>query len=501
MPGKALGVGVSRLAWVIWLVSSVLAVAAPLLLVRAEAMDSSHARYFSLPAWVTAAALPTAAILILSRRPSNTIGWLLLWAGLLSAISSYAGAFVADAGPFDTAPALALTTSWAAYGWMPSIILVGWIFLLFPDGHFASRRWRLALWNVLLWTGLFTILVALAPERGQGPLTPWVALDVVRGAEGWRGIVGTAVVVMGIVAFASCATSLTVRYRRSSREQQAQLRWLSYASVAWALGLPFDVLVFPQLMPGLSAALFLVGVAVCVSLLRYRLYDIDLVINRTLVYGPLTAILGGMFVATVALSQRVFVAVTGERSDAALVFTTLLVASVSTSIRGRLQSVVDKRFKEPSDPLKELRRLEAQLRSVADVLDISEVTKRFLDEATAAVDAECAKIEVEWDGRRVLAYTCGDWDGQAAVVVPLEWSGRRVGTVSLGARRRMPAYSEKEHETLRRSATTLARTLILARQPFQSATSLGDGAVTGSEVGAVPAFHPHPSPLPSRERG
>jgi len=144
--------------------------------------------------------------------------------------------------------------------------------------------------------------------------------------------------------------SLAVRYIRSSSEARHQLKWFLYAGVLVAVVLPISLVAADTWSAILALlTLGLVPVAVVIAVLRYRLYEIDTLINRTLVYVPLVGIVAGIYAGSVALLQRLFVAVTGNTSDAAAVISALALAAVFTPIRNAIQSSVDRRFK-PSSP-------------------------------------------------------------------------------------------------------------------------------------------------------
>jgi hypothetical protein len=167
---------------------------------------------------------------------------------------------------------------------------------------------------------------------------------------------GLALVVVGVVG---SAASMVVRYRRVDARQKAQLRWVAVAVVILTLcGLPFVIGRYALNMRYAEGELLmliaLVGggflpIAAAIAVLRRRLYDIDLILNRALVYIPLTGILGGLYAAGVAFFQRVFIELTGNRSDMAIIITTLVLASLFTPIRNHLQAFVDRRFKPPSE--------------------------------------------------------------------------------------------------------------------------------------------------------
>jgi hypothetical protein len=193
------------------------------------------------------------------------------------------------------------------------------------------------------------------------------------------------------------------------------------------------------------------------AILRYRLWDIDLLINRTLVYVPMTALLAGLYTASVALTQRLFIALTGERSDAVIVFVTLLLATAFSSLRGRLQTLVDRRFKEVPDPTRELKAIGRQVRAVVEVVDQRELARRLLREAVTALEAESGAVYLWADSGWQLLESHGEWDeAQAAITVSLDAGGAPYGLLSLGRRTLGLEYGPKERAALQDTAGVVA---------------------------------------------
>ena len=300
--------------------------------------------------------------LLATRMPRNPLGWLFQFLGLSMASQLVATFLVQDGHeifrPLDYG---LLVAAWAGSSLhLPSIIMVtATIFAVFPHGRPLSKRWALGIWAAVAGS-LLTMLNVGTLREGllwypslRNPFAAPAALVPVLGAV---GIVGLLLVVIGVLVSAG---SIAVRYRRADDEEQAQVRWIALAVLLLATaGVPFVVARYALKMDygtgevllavALAAACFL-PVAAAVAILRYRLYNIDLIISRALVYIPLTAILSGLYAAGVALFQKLFVAVTGDRSDAAVVITTLVLASLFTPIKNALQAFVDRRFK-PGHP-------------------------------------------------------------------------------------------------------------------------------------------------------
>jgi hypothetical protein len=166
--------------------------------------------------------------------------------------------------------------------------------------------------------------------------------------------------------------------------------------ILWAsthlLPVPYRPFSWPYFLGNLAdLAMLVLPLAFTFSILGYRLYDIDIILNRTLVYVPLTAILAGLYSASITLSQKLFIAATGQESDAAIVLTTLVLASTFTPIKNALQSIVDARFKEAPDPSKKMKALVEEVRSRIFLVDPKEITRRLLEEAIQALRRKAAR--------------------------------------------------------------------------------------------------------------
>jgi hypothetical protein len=303
---------------------------------------------------------PLAGVLILRRQPRNTVGWLLTGIGLLWGIGGLADGYAQYGLEVDpgSLPGPLVAAVVANGIWAPALGLTGtFLFLLFPDGHLPSPRWR----PVALLSGtlvvLLTVFLHLLPARlvadpGQGQMNPL-------GVVALGPFLGVALDVL-IVALAGCvlasALALVTRFHRARGIERQQLKWLATAAavvggafvlgIAVSLGVPDDkpdpgwMAVLDQL----SFLLFaLIPIAIGVAVLRYRLYDIDVVINRALVYGSLTALLAGVYLGSVLLLQLLLQPLT-EQSDLAVAVSTLAVAAAFRPARRRIQDAVDRRF-------------------------------------------------------------------------------------------------------------------------------------------------------------
>jgi hypothetical protein len=296
--------------------------------------------------------------LVATRLPRNVLGWVFLLLGMAMAMQLAVTFTVQESHqafrPVDPA---VLYAAWLFSSFhLPLIVLLSTVvFLRFPTGRLLSRRWALGGWLALLGSVLVGIAVAMSPlglAWYPSLPNPMAAPRVMRSALDGATLLGLALMVAGVLAGVS---SLIVRYRRSADVQRAQMRWIAAAvAILAAGGLPFVIVRYGlQLEYRAGASLMAIAlvagcflpVAAAIAILRHRLYDIDLILNRALVYIPLTGILGGLYTAGVVLFQRISVAITGNTSDAAIIVSTLVMASLFTPVRNWLQGFVDRRFK------------------------------------------------------------------------------------------------------------------------------------------------------------
>ena len=395
-------------------------------------------------------AYATVGALIASRHPENPIGWLFCGAALLVAIGFFAEeyaryALVTNPGSLPGGLVMAWLAAWLQN--MGLFLMFTFLLLLFPDGKLPSRHWRVIAWLV---AGAVTI-VAFLDAFKTGPVSD--ALDVQNplGTESITGVARPVEDIVILITVVVCAVSVVVRFRHAEGEQRPQIKWFAYAAVLALV--QFGLRAVLPLPDAASTGLFVLPVAAFpvaagIAILKYRLYDIDLLINRTLVYIPLTAILAGVYAASLGFFQKVFLTATGEQSDAAVVITTLILVSSFTPIKNSLQTAVDKRFKEARDPIRKLRAFGEQVRSFVELNSVEQLTRRLLDEATSAFNATCGAIYLGRQGEQRLVHTCGEWSGDAQISVPLQGHGEQIGVVSLGARRNGSIYTPQDREAL-----------------------------------------------------
>jgi hypothetical protein len=291
-------------------------------------------------------------VLIVAHRPSNAIGWIFTAIGLLAATWAPAGEYLTYA-------------YWTRSGSLPDAILVAWAMLggswyltvalalvftplLFPTGRLLSPRWRPIAWLAGAATAAFMVLAALKPDLDRAPdrvIANPVGVAWVGAGDPEESPVGVALLSLMGVLMALAFGSLVVRFRRSRGDVRQQLKWITYAGGLLPLaGLAYLV---PETVGTVLFAVPLVflPVAAGIAILRYRLYDIDRLINRTLVYGLLTALLGAVYAGVVLVGGQVFGGGVGRDPPSwAVAGATLAVAALFQPARRRIQQTVDRRF-------------------------------------------------------------------------------------------------------------------------------------------------------------
>jgi len=321
-------------------------------------------------------AFSTVGALIVARRPGNAIGWILCAAGLTIGATTLASGYAVFS--LD-GPSRLPGTEWAAWfaywSWVPGVgPAMTFGLLLFPDGRLPSRRWRVVGWLAVVALATLAFGSAFTP----GPLSDYpevtnpLGLALLEGSVLEDGGVGWVLLPASVVI---SALSIAVRYRRATGEERQQIKWFVFASVLLAVGWSAQNVTsgsggpqgtFSYLL-GITSLLG-IPVAVGIAILRHRLYDIDHIINRTLVYGSLTALLVLVYLGGVVLLQQAFRALTGQESQLAVVASTLTIAALFNPLRRRIQTFIDRRFyRRKYNARKTLEAFSARLRDETDL--------------------------------------------------------------------------------------------------------------------------------------
>jgi hypothetical protein len=352
-----------------------------------EADSFGLSGYGGLAFAVAALAFASVGALVVARVPDNRIGWIFCVTGAIIGVGDLVFQY-ADQALFispDRLPGGSIAAWLQNLGLPPAFGLLGVALLLFPDGRLPSRRWRPALWLALAGIGLIVVGYALRP----GPLD-----DPFAGVSNPFGIAGTFELMDAFSGFGwmfmgasvgLAAAATPIRLARARGLERAQLKWLALATAITGVAVVSDVVSYLVGVEGIGKlrdVVLALGFAVFplaagVAILRYRLFDIDVVINRALVYGALTATLAGAYLGSVLLLQLVLAPLTAD-SGLAIATSTLAVAALFRPARARIQDVVDRRFyRRRYDAARTLEAFGAHLRDEVDL----EAVGRALDAA------------------------------------------------------------------------------------------------------------------------
>jgi len=433
------------LAWSIATLSVTLTVAS--IVISLVAMVQSDSRqwlplhlWFSPPSTVTFALV---GALVASRQPRNPIGWICSTVAVLTGLTLFTFSY-RTAGKWGSValPGMDFARWLDLWVWIPATILpLTFILLLFPDGRLPSPRWRPIGWAAGVGLSAYILSVALHPwplvEPNSAP-NPF-GISGAGNALDLLGVVANILVTVGAVG---SMAALVIRFRRSRGIEREQLKWLAYAGAlavlgniviyGWYAARPNDLLSFDLMLIGITAALTAIALAAGIAILRHRLYDINLVINRTLVYGALTAAIAGIYLLVVG---GLGVLLQASGSVALSLLGVGMVAMVVQPVRDRLQRAVNRlMYGERDDPyavLSRLRqRLEATLAPEAVLPAIVETVAQALKLPRAAIalkEENGFKIVAVSPVQPLASASPIQDTGDAGEVLPLIYQGEIVG--------------------------------------------------------------------------
>jgi len=352
----------ATIAWVAWLLALVSGVIGAIYVATDQA--TGHPVMLQTPVSglagaAIAATYGSVGLMLVLRRPGLVVGWLFVGIGVVAGLSNYAWGYVGLGATLGSAPGVlsVIDVAWlnnaltySAWGSL-SILLI----LLFPDGRPLAPSWRKAVAGTIVASIVLAVGLAVEP----GPMRLFDFVDNPRPAsESFEQLVDIGILLaLGILLLIGVLSvwGLTVRYRRAGTTERRQLRWFAWGAgltlaggvilVVAALATEADSRVVDASWVVFAVASITLPVAALIAILRERLYDIDRLISRTFVFGLLTAILAGLYSALIRLFNAVFVDVTGQSNELALVLTTLILATTFTPIKQRLEKVAERRFK------------------------------------------------------------------------------------------------------------------------------------------------------------
>jgi hypothetical protein len=372
----------SWLAWSLW-TSTVALMALTILFVTLHPLPGDPATHIVnlAVAILFVATFPTVGAMIASRRPHNPIGWIFCGMSLLLIVAMFSGSYaeyslVVAPGSLPWATSAAWVGNWI---WPVALVPIGFFLLLFPDGRLPSRRWVIVAW--LQSAALLGWFVSQAFVPGPLVNSGYEFVLNPYGVESLGGVLKVLGAISGILLIGSVlasAISIVVRFYRSRGDVRRQIKWVAYAGTLVIIVVILQVIIETVLPEGdtltdvlnltFVTSLTSVPIAAGIAILRYRLYDIDLLINRTLVYGLLTMSLILAYIGSVVILQGTFRSLTGSESQLAVVASTLAVAALFNRLRWRIQAFIDRRFyRSKYDSRKILEAFSATLRDETDL--------------------------------------------------------------------------------------------------------------------------------------
>jgi hypothetical protein len=289
---------------------------------------------------VVSMAVPVTGFVLASRRPENRIGWLFLVAGLALGLSGFSNpyalhALVAHRGSWPAGQVFAWLSNWI---WMIAVAALAFLFLLFPTGQLRSRRWRPAAWFAGGASALAAVCAVIAAS------TEWAHPFALSGPGSPGGVTAFLLLMTNVLVSAALLVSvvaLVVRFAKSSGEERLQLKWCAAAALVLVAVFVASIWVNSAAVNILqSLALLCLWTAIATAVLKYRLYEIDRIISRTLAYAIVTGLLVGLYAGLVLLATDVL----SLHSTVAVAAATLAAAALFSPVRRRVQRVVDRRF-------------------------------------------------------------------------------------------------------------------------------------------------------------
>jgi len=450
-------------AWPAWAITAGLSAIAVVLILAMWSDDLPNRLGFR--GWVPIAALlyATVGARIATRQPRNPVGWLILAVGVAYGINTFAEEY-AHFAVFHELRKLPLSDLAALYAWTAPYIVTtlgGMAYLFFPDGRLLSRRW-LPVAIVIATLGVISIvgnLIApqvLRPYNIDNPLTPdglWVD------RRDWDGYLDV-LYFLRIVVLVVPLIGIVIKLVRARGERRQQMKWVATAGIlstalfaTYALGFKDPVIGYLVV-----SSVIAIPIALWIAIMRYRLYEIDRILNRALVYTALTAVLAGLYTASIGLFQKVFQSLTGEKSDAAIILTTLTVAAAFTPVKTWLQTTVDGRFRVGQSA-----RGLAAFGSAVDMhlalTDREQLLHMFLDETVGALGAQGGALQMFGGGTPRIVKESGHWSGEARLACTFKDGERDIARVLLGPRLNGDPYTEAHRASLRSVSEKVSQAL------------------------------------------
>ncbi len=442
----------SWLAWSMWALSMVLVTLGILLLIANRSVADPISSPYAVNGFVAAFGFSTVGALVASHRWTHPIGWLLINAGLLFGLTGFAseyGAYVLFTGnaSLPGGAVMAWLFSWL---WVPSGSMMLFSILLFPHGRPSSTLWRVVVWLAAFDVCLAAASLAFRPGPLWGLPENFPPVNNPFGIEGTTTLLSAtgnvSISLLGVIALAA-GGALFLRMSRSSGEERQQLKWVAYAVAVLTVGIVISSISEAAGESLLSRIPVLIGfltvpIAIGVAILKYRLYDIDLVVNRTLVYGALTACVVGLYVLVVGYLGALFH--TGSNLLISLVATGL-VAVLFQPLRERLQRSVDRlMYGERKNPYGALSRLGERLEATLEPEAILPTVVQTVREALKLPYTAMALRE----GEKLTVVAESGSPVKEVLRLPLAYQGEKIGELILAPRTPGEEFSSADRRLL-----------------------------------------------------
>jgi hypothetical protein len=344
-------------------------------------------------------AVPVAGFVLASRRPENRIGWLFLVAGLSLGVSGFSSSYalhalVADPGSLPAGRVFGWLSNWV---FALALAMLAFLFLLFPTGQLRSPRWRPAAWLV---GGAFTLTAVSALIVAT---RTWAHPFRLSGSGIPAGLTGVLVLVSSVSLSAGLLVSVVavvVRFVKSSGEERVQLKWCAAAALVLAVVFVVSVWVNSEVVNVLQSLAFLwLWASIAIAVLKYRLYEIDRIISRTLAYAIVTGLLVGVYAGLVLLAHQVLTL----KSSVAVAGSTLVAAALFSPLRRRVQWAVDSRFNRARyDADQMVAAFAARLKDAVDLdavqADLASVVQRAVEPAHVSLWMNHRPASLRWSG-------------------------------------------------------------------------------------------------------
>jgi hypothetical protein len=446
-----------RLSWTLLAVCGALALGSLLIVLTnlsVAGVDEGYVRGFGA---VLALGYGAIGSRIATRHPRNAVGWLMLVTAIGFGILGLAQDYLLVAGDSATLVSAGTVRALLAVSFVPTFC--GSLFLLlFPDGRLTSRLWSALALLAGVANLTCVLLVALLPLP---PLPP--SRDSFAVAS--RALSDVPLFVAAnfatTIALALCGGSLLLRLRGARGDERQQLKWVAAAGAFAVITNLIETLGPPAALLGYLnlAGILSFPVAAAIAIQRYRLYEIDTILSRTLVYIVVTALLAGLTAALLGSTQRLFIAMTGQNSEAAIVITTLVVVALFTPLRDFVQRRIDAGLRTPALGLKGLRPFAAEVREFAHFSDRERLVMRLLAESVASLEATGGAAEVREDGGRWSVRPTGEWRDDPQITATIADAVGAAARIRLGPRRDGEPYTERQILQLRDAVSAVAETL------------------------------------------